>query len=396
MAFISVITTGSTDTLNAVMTSMFGSAKQGFEISIGLTGVLSLWLGIMKIGEKGGAISFISRITAPFFCKIFPEVPKNHPALGSMFMNFSANFLGIDNAATPLGLKATKELQELNPKKDTASNAMIMFLVLNTAGLTLIPMMVITYQAQFGAKNPTDIFIPTLLATTIGFLGGFFAVAIRQRKTIKLFQPIIIFTLIGLITLIGLTVWAFSSMNPENVQFYSLLITCTLIFGIILSFLLSGIIKKINLYDAFIEGAKEGFKVAIGIVPFLIAILVAVGMFRASGAMDYLFLGFEKFFTFLGINTDFVGALPTALMKPLSGSGARGLLLETMQNYGADSFVSKVACVIQGSTDTTFYILAVYFGSVGITKTRYALTCGLIADFIGIVAAILLSYLFFH
>jgi spore maturation protein SpmA len=394
VAFATTFVSGNGEVLDAVMNSMFASAKQGFEISLGLTGVLALWLGIMKIGEKGGAISFISRITAPFFCKIFPEVPKNHPALGSMFMNFAANFLGLDNAATPLGLKAVKELQELNPKKDTASNAMVMFLVLNTAGLTLIPTTLITYQVQFGAKNPTDIFLPVLLATTTGFLAGLIAVSIAQK--INLFQKTIVLTLGSLIAILGLLIWAFSSMDAESVRFYSILITNVLIFGIILSFLFAGIRKRINLYDAFIEGAKDGFKVAIGIIPFLIAILVSVGMFRASGAMDYMLFGLENFFAFVGINTDFVAAIPTALMKPLSGSGARGLMLDAMQTYGVDSFVSKVACTIQGSTDTTFYILALYFGSAGITKTRNALACGLIADFVGIVAAILLAYMFFH
>ncbi|MDR0810752.1 MAG: hypothetical protein LBN23_00520 [Paludibacter sp.] len=394
VALIITFVTGDGATLNAVMLSMFDSAKTGFEISIGLTGVLALWLGIMKIGEKGGAISFISRVTAPFFCKIFPEVPKNHPALGSMFMNFAANMLGIDNAATPLGLKAIKELQELNPKKDTASNAMVMFLVLNTSGLTLIPITVMTYQAQFGAANPTDVFVPILLATTISTLVGLISVAIAQK--INLFQRTIILTLGTVIALLGLMIWSFSSMNAEQVKFWSMLMTNILILGIICSFLVGGLRKKINIYDAFVEGAKDGFKVAIGIIPFLIAILVAIGMFRASGAMDFLLVGIEKSLAFCGINTDFVGALPTAMMKPLSGSGARGLMLDAMNTYGVDSFVSKVSCIIQGSTDTTFYILALYFGSVGITKTRNALPLGLLADLASIVAAILIGYLFFH
>jgi spore maturation protein SpmA len=394
VAFVTTFVSGNGEVLDAVMSSMFVSAKQGFEISLGLTGVLALWLGIMKIGERGGATGFISRITAPFFCKIFPEIPKNHPALGSMFMNFAVNFLGIDNAATPLGLKATKELQELNTEKSRPSKAMMMFLVLNTAGITLIPMTVITYQAQFGAKNPTDIFIPTLLATTIGFLSALIIVAICEK--INILHKNVIITLIVLIVVLSSLIWAFSSMNSKQMQFYSMLITNTLIFGIIILFIFAGIRKKINLYDAFIEGAKDGFKVAVGIIPFLIAILVSVGMFRASGAMDYLLFGLEKFFASVGINTDFVGAIPTALMKPLSGSGARGLMFDAMQTYGVDSFVSKVACTIQGSTDTTFYILALYFGSVGITKTGKALLYGLFADLVGIVAAISLAYVFFH
>ena len=394
VALIQTFVFGDTAVLTAVMDSMFGSAKTGFEISIGLTGVLALWLGILKIGENGGAIKFMSRLVAPFFCKIFPEVPKDHPAMGTIFMNISANMLGLDNAATPLGLKAMNELQELNPKKDTASNAMIMFLVLNTSGLTIIPITVMTYRAQFGAVNPSDVFLPILMATFFSSLVGFLAVAFAQK--INIFQKNIILTLSVLTGFIVGLIALFATMDRESIQLYSSIVTNIILLGIVCAFVIMGLVKKVNVYDSFVEGAKEGFKVAVGIIPYLIAILVAIGMFRASGAMDWLLWGIEKTVAFVGLNTDFVGALPTALMKPLSGSGARGMMLDTMKTYGADAFVSKVSCIVQGSTDTTFYILALYFGSVGITKTRNALTCGLIADFAGISAAILIGYLFFH
>lgn len=393
VSLVVAITTGNPDSLNAVMEAMFANAKTGFEISIGLTGVLTLWLGIMKVGERGGAIDFLARITSPFFCKIFPDVPKGHPALGSMFMNFSANMLGLDNAATPLGLKAIKELQELNPKKDTASNPMIMFLVLNTAGLTLIPVTVITYQTQFGAASPTDIFLPILIVSTFSTLFGLVATAISQR--INIFQRVILLTILGIIGVISLIIWLFSTMTPEQVGFYSKIVSNTILLGIICAFIIAAMRRKVNVYDAFIEGAKDGFKVAIGIIPFLIAILVAIGMFRASGAMDFLLLGIAKGFEFIGLPTDFVPALPTAIMKSLSGSGARGMMLEAMNTYGADSFVSKVCCILQGSSDTTFYILALYFGSVGITKTRNALPLGLLADLVAVIGAIVLGYIFF-
>jgi spore maturation protein SpmA len=348
----------------------------------------------MKIGEKGGVIQFLAKITSPFFCKIFPEVPKNHPALGSMFMNFSANMLGIDNAAAPLGLKAIQELQTLNPKKDTASNAMIMFLVLNTAGLTLIPITVMTYQAQFGAANPTDILLPTMIASAFSTIFILVCVAVSQK--INLFQRTIILTLGTIIALLGVMVCGFSSMSPEQIGIYSRIFANTRLLGIVCSFIIAGIVKKINVYDAFIEGAKEGFSVAIRIIPYLIAILVAIGMFRASGAMDFLLLGVGKFFALLGVNTDFVPALPTAIMKSLSGTGSRGLMVEAMNNYCVESFVSKICCILQGSSDTTFYILALYFGSVGIKKTRNALAFGLLADLVAVVTAIFLAYLLFH
>lgn len=394
VALIQTFVFGDTAVLTAVMDSMFGSAKTGFEISIGLTGVLALWLGILKIGENGGAIKFMSRLVAPFFCKIFPEVPKDHPAMGTIFMNISANMLGLDNAATPLGLKAMNELQDLNPKKDTASNAMIMFLVLNTSGLTIIPITVMTYRAQFGAVNPSDVFLPILMATFFSSLVGFLAVAFAQK--INIFQKNIILTLSVLTGFIVGLIALFATMDRESIQLYSSIVTNIILLGIVCAFVIMGLVKKVNVYDSFVEGAKEGFKVAVGIIPYLIAILVAIGMFRASGAMDWMLWGIEKTVAFVGLNTDFVGALPTALMKPLSGSGARGMMLDTMNAYGADAFVSKLSCIVQGSTDTTFYILALYFGSVGITKTRNALTCGLIADFAGISAAILIGYLFFH
>ncbi|HPH72442.1 MAG: Spore maturation protein B [Bacteroidetes bacterium ADurb.Bin057] len=394
VAMVAAFVTGSADPLTSVMNATFDSAKTGFEISLGLTGVLSLWLGIMKIGEKGGVVNAMSRLVAPFFCKIFPEVPKNHPAMGSMFMNMSANMLGLDNAATPLGLKAMHELQELNPKKDTATNPMIMFLVLNTSGLVIVPISIMVYRAQLGAANPSDVFLPILLATYFATLAGLIAVSVAQK--INLFQKTILLTLLGLTLLIVGVIVLFSQLSKEEIQFYSAFVANFLLLSIIALFLISGIRKKINVYEAFIEGAKEGFKVAVGIIPYLVAILVGIGMFRASGAMDFVVVGIEKVFAWAGFNTDFVGALPTALMKPLSGSGSRGMMIDAMKMYGADSFVGRLSCLVQGSTDTTFYILAVYFGSVGISKMRHAVVCGLIADFVGAFAAICIGYLFFH
>lgn len=394
VAMVAAFVTGSADPLTAVMNATFNSAKTGFEISLGLTGVLSLWLGIMKIGEKGGVVNAMSRLVAPFFCKIFPEVPKNHPAMGSMFMNMSANMLGLDNAATPLGLKAMHELQELNPKKDTATNPMIMFLVLNTSGLVIVPISIMVYRAQLGAANPSDVFLPILLATYFATLAGLIAVSVAQK--INLFQKTILLTLLGLTLLIVGVIVLFSQLSKEEIQFYSAFVANFLLLSIIALFLISGIRKKINVYEAFIEGAKEGFKVAVGIIPYLVAILVGIGMFRASGAMDFVVVGIEKVFAWAGFNTDFVGALPTALMKPLSGSGSRGMMIDAMKMYGANSFVGRLSCLVQGSTDTTFYILAVYFGSVGISKMRHAVVCGLIADFVGAFAAICIGYLFFH
>lgn len=394
VAIVQLLFFGNTQIFSDIMTAAFGSAKSGFEVSLGLTGALSLWLGVMKIGEKGGVLERLSRVVAPFFVKIFPEIPKGHPVLASMFMNLSATMLGLDNAATPMGLKAMREMQELNPEKDRASNSMILFLVLNTAGLTLIPISVMVYRAQLGAVNPADVFIPILLATFFAFIAGLISVAIVQK--INLFNRVVVGTLGGLSALIGGIIYFLSGLPKEEIAQYSSLAANFILFSIIISFITMALIKKVNVYDSFIEGAKEGFQVAIGIIPYLIAILVAIGMFRASGALDFMIDGIRWTVALTGINTEFVDALPTALMKPLSGSGARGMMIEAMKLHGADSFVGRLSSIIQGSTDTTFYIIAVYFGSVGIKNTRYAIPCGLFADAVGITAAILLGYLFFH
>lgn len=394
IACIQCFVFGKTDIFMEVMQAAFGSAKTGFEISIGLTGMLSLWLGILKIGDRGGAINILSRMVAPFFSKIFPEIPKGHPAMGSIFMNLSANMLGLDNAATPLGLKAMKELQEINPNKEQASNPMIMFLVLNTAGLMLVPISILTFRQQLGAANPADVFLPILIATFCAALTGLITVAIIQK--INLFNRTILLTLGGMISLIGGLIYSLSRLPKEDISKYSNFAAYFILFCIIVSFIGMALRNKTNVYEAFIDGAKEGFQVAIGIVPYLIGILVAIAMFRTSGAMDYLIEGVKYAVSLTGINTDFVDALPTALMKPLSGSGARGMMVDAMKVHGADSFVGRLSCIIQGSADTTFFILAVYFGSVNIKNTRYALACGLLADLAGITAAILLGYLFFH
>ena len=394
VACFQLIFNGNTQIFTDIIQGAFGSAKTGFEISLGLTGVLSLWLGIMKVGEKGGVIQIFARIVAPFFTKILPDIPKDHPALGSIFMNVSANMLGLDNAATPMGLKAMKELQEINPDKETASNPMIMFLVLNTAGLCLIPISIMVYRAQLGAANPADVFLPIMIATFIAALTGLISVAVYQK--INLLDKTILGTITGLIIFIAAVIFLLSQLSKDQIAQYSSLTANFLLFGIIVSFIAMAVYKKVNVYESFIEGAKEGFHVAVGIIPYLIAILVAIGIFRASGAMTMLTDGITWLVGLTGMNTDFVGALPTALMKPLSGSGARGMMVDAMTLNGADSFVGRLSCIIQGSTDTTFYILAVYFGSVGIKNTRYALACGLFADFVGIVSAILLGYLFFH
>ncbi|QHL86158.1 hypothetical protein GU926_01320 [Nibribacter ruber] len=376
-----------------LVTSMFDNAKTGFEISLGLTAVMTLFLGLMKVGERGGIIAIFAKLVGPFFNRLFPEIPKNHPVFGSILMNFSANMLGLDNAATPLGLKAMKEMQELNPEKETASNAQIMFLVLNASGLTIIPISIMVFRAQMGAADPSDIFIPILLATFFSTITGLVVVALYQR--INLFDKVILGYLGTMVLLVGGLIYYFSTISQERIGVISSVASNVILFSIFVSFVALALIRKVNVYDAFIEGAKEGFSVAISIIPFLIAILVAVGVFRASGALDYLVNGIGFLFSLTGMNTDFVPALPVAFMKPLSGSGARGLMVEAMQTYGADSFVARVASTIQGSTETTFYILAVYFGSVGIKKTRYALVCGLLADLAGVIAAIALAYLFF-
>ncbi len=385
---------GQTDIFSEILNSTFTSAKSGFEISLGLTGVLALWMGIMKIGEQGGVINQFSRVVSPFFTRIFPELPKGHPAFGSMLMNISATMLGIDNAATPLGLQAMKELQESNPDKTKASNSMIMFLVLVTSGLTLVPVSIMTYRAQLGAANPADVFLPILLATYFAAMAGLISVAIAQK--INLLDKVVLGTLGGITAFVGLIIWGALSLPQETVSKWSAILAAVLLLAVIVWFVVAGMVRKINVYDAFIEGAKDGFKVAVGIIPYLIAILVAVGMFRASGAMNLLVSGMAWLFALCGLNTDFVPALPTALMRPLSGSGARGLMVDAMMQYGADSFVGRLVSIVQGSTDTTFYILAVYFGSVKIKDTRYAVVCGLIADFCGILAAIVLGYIFFH
>ena len=403
---------GNTGVFADIVGSTFENAKTAFEISIGLTGVLSLWMGIMKIGEKGGMVNLLSKALSPLFTRLFPNIPKGHPATGHIFMNIAANMLGLDNAATPLGLKAMESMQELNEQQnaafakkkglseaqlaklnETASNPMIMFLVLNTSGLTIIPVSIMVYRAQLGAAQPTDVFVPILLATFVATLAGIIIVSLYQR--INLFHPILLGILGGMCFLVAAMIWGFSQMEKETMDLVSTLIANIILFGIMLLFIITGMVKKVNVYEAFIEGAKDGFTTAIRVIPYLVAILVAIGVFRASGGMDILIGGINWLVELCGGNTDFVSALPTALMKPLSGSGARGMMVDTMTTYGADSFAGRLACIFQGSTDTTFYILAVYFGSVGIRHTRHAVTCGLLADLAGILAAIAIAYFFF-
>ncbi|MEG1617074.1 MAG: nucleoside recognition domain-containing protein [Bacteroidales bacterium] len=393
LALFATLFTGNMTVWSEIINATFGAAKTAFEISLGLTGVLSLWLGLMKVGEKGGVIGFFSRIVSPLFTRLFPGIPKGHPALGSIFMNLSANMLGLDNAATPLGLKAMQEMQSLNKEKDTATNPMIMFLVLNTSGLTLVPIGVMVYRSQLGAANPSDVFLPILIATFFSTMAGLLMCAVKQK--INLFNKVIIGSLGTLTAIIVAIIWVFSRMNQEEVSLYSTFFSNALLFTIIAGFIFAGLRKRINVFDTFIEGAKEGFKTAVMIIPYLVAMLVGIAVFRASGAMDYLTDGLGWLFDRVGIPSDFIGALPTALMKPLSGSGARGMMVDAINTYGVDSFVARVASTIQGATDTTFYILAVYFGSVSITKTRYAAGVGLFADLVGIIAAILVAYLFF-
>lgn len=393
IATIRLVFMGDTEVFPAIINSTFDMSKTAFEISLGLTGVLSLWLGIMKIGEKGGVVNALARVLSPVFTKLFPDIPKGHPVTGSIFMNIAANMLGLDNAATPLGLRAMEQLQELNPKKDTATNPMIMFLVLNTSGLTLIPVSIMVYRAQMGAAQPTDIFVPLLLATFFSTLAGIVVTSIYQR--INLVNRTMLLTLGGMSAAIAAMIWGFSQMDKMQMNVVSTSVANILLMLIIVVFILAGMRKKVNVYDAFIEGAKEGFATAVRIIPYLVAILVGIGVFRASGAMDMLIDGIKWMVASLGGNTDFVGALPTALMKPLSGSGARGMMVDAMTTYGADSFVGRLSCVFQGSTDTTFYILAVYFGSVGVRYTRHAVACGLLSDLAGVIAAIAICYMFF-
>ncbi|MBR8537070.1 spore maturation protein [Carboxylicivirga sediminis] len=393
VGLVRLIFFGDMEVFPEMMNATFDSAKTGFEISLGLTGALTLWMGLMRIGEKGGMINVMSRLIGPFFSRLFPELPKNHPAYGSMMMNIAANMLGLDNAATPVGLKAMQELQSTNKSKDTASNAQIMFLVLNTSGLTIIPISVMAIRATEGASNPSDIFLPILLATFFSTIVGIIAVSIVQR--INLLDKVILAYLGGFTALIGGFIYYLNTLSKEEVNTVSLLGANLLLFLVIVTFILMALRKKVNVYDAFIDGAKDGFKIAVKIIPFLVAILVAVAVFRTSGTMDFLLDGFRLAADLIGVDARFVDALPTAFMKPLSGGAARGMMVEAIHTHGVDSFAGRMASTIQGSTDTTFYVLAVYFGSVGIKKTRHALSCGLIADFAGIVASILLAYLFF-
>ena len=408
IGLVKLIFMGDTEVFPAMMNSTFDTSKTAFEISLGLTGVLALWLGIMKVGEKGGVVNFIARLLSPIFTKLFPDIPKGHPVTGSIFMNIAANMLGLDNAATPLGLKAMEQMQELNNKnvdsmkqdketttrlKSTATNPMIMFLVLNTSGLTLIPVSIMVYRAQMGAAQPSDIFIPILLATFFSTLAGIIVTSLYQR--INLINKTILLTLGGACLAVAAIIWGFTQMDKEMMNTVSTSVANILLMTIIVGFILAGVRKKVNVYDAFIEGAKDGFTTAVRIIPYLVAILVGIGVFRASGAMDALIGGIKWCVEICGINADFVGALPTALMKPLSGSGARGMMVDAMTTYGADSFVGRLSCIFQGSTDTTFYILAVYFGSVGIRYTRHAVACGLLADLAGILSGIAICYMFF-
>ena len=393
IALVRLLFFGDSEVFPEMINSTFSSSKTAFEISLGLTGVLSLWLGIMRIGERGGVIGALSKLLSPVFTKLFPEIPKGHPVTGSIFMNIAANMLGLDNAATPLGLKAMEQMQTINDKKDTASNPMIMFLVLNTSGLTIIPVSILVYRAQMGAAQPTDVFVPILLATFFSTLTGILVTSLYQR--INLLNRTMILTLGGMCLFVTSVIWGFSQLDKEQVNVVSTSVANILLMTIIISFILAGVKKRVNVYDAFIEGAKDGFTTAVRIIPYLVAILVGIGVFRASGAMDMLIDGIKWIVLSVGGDADFVGALPTALMKPLSGSGARGMMVDAMTTYGADSFVGRLRCIFQGSTDTTFYILAVYFGSVGIRYTRHAVACGLLADLAGIIAAICICYMFF-
>lgn len=393
VGLVRLVFLGDTDVFPAMIDSTFSSSKTAFEISLGLTGVLSLWLGIMKIGERGGVVNLLARLLSPVFTRLFPDIPKGHPVTGSIFMNIAANMLNLDNAATPLGLKAMEQMQELNTKKDTATNPMIMFLVLNTSGLTLIPVSIMVYRAQLGAAQPTDVFVPLLLTTFFSTLTGIIVTSIYQR--INLVNRTMLITLGSLCTMVAAIIWLFSRMDGETMNTVSTSVANVLLMTIITGFIVAGVRRRVNVYDAFIDGAKEGFGTAVRIIPYLVAILVAVGVFRASGAMDMLIDAIRSTVEMCGGDSSFVGALPTALMKPLSGSGARGMMVDAMTTYGADSFVGRLSCIFQGSTDTTFYILAVYFGSIGVRHTRHAVVCGLLADLAGVIAAIAIAYMFF-
>ncbi len=388
-----LIFAGNTQIFNDLVTAVFTNAKTGFEVSLGLTGALTLWMGLLKVGEKGGVIRILGKAIGPLFEKLFPSLPKGHPAYGSIMLNLAANMLGLDNAATPLGLKAMKELQEENPEKERASNAQIMFFVLNAAGLTIIPVSVIVYRMQLGAANPADIFIPIMISTFCALLTGLISVAIIQK--INLLDKVVLAYLGGLTAIVAGIIIYFSHLPKDQISSVSTFAANFTLISIIVLFIVLALVKKVNVYDAFIEGAKDGFTIAIKIIPFLVAILVAIGIFRASGAMNFIIAGVTHFFAWLGLDTRFTGALPVAFMKPLSGSGARGLMIDAMKSNGPDSFIGRLSCTMQGTTDTTFYIIAVYFGSVGIKNTRYAIGCGLLADLVGFIAAILMAYLFF-
>lgn len=394
VGLVKLIFLGDTQVFPDMMGSTFEMAKLGFEISLGLTGVMTLWLGLMKVGEKGGVIRIMAKVVGPLFRKLFPDIPRDHPATGSILMNIAANMLGLDNAATPLGLKAMEQLQKINPKKDTASNPMIMFLVLNTSGLTLIPISIMVYRAQLGAEDPSDIFLPILLATFFSTMAGILSVSFFQK--LNLLNRVVMGYLGGFTLLVATIIWYFSIIPKEQIEVISTVASNVILFVIIISFIGLAVYRKVNVYESFIDGAKDGFKIAVKIIPYLVAILVAIGVFRTSGAMEFLVNGIAWLVAAAGLNSDFVPALPTAFMKPLSGAGARGMMVDAMNTFGPDSFVGRLASAFQGSTDTTFYVLAVYFGSVGIKKTRYAVTCGLIADFAGIIAAIFIAYLFFY
>ena len=393
VALVKLVFMGDTSVFPAMMTSTFESSKTAFEVSLGLTGMLALWLGVMKVGERGGIVRVLARVLSPVFTRLFPDIPKGHPATGSIFMNVASNMLGLDNAATPLGLKAMEQLQQLNAKKDTATNPMIMFLVLNTSGLTLIPISIMMYRAQLGAVRPTDIFIPILLATFFSTVAGVVVTSLYQR--INLLNRVMLGTLGGMAVAVATIIWGLGRLSADTIDSVSTGVSAFLLMTIITVFILTGVRRRINVYDTFIEGAKDGFSTAVRIIPYLVAFLVAIGVFRASGAMDMLIAGLGRFVGWLGIDAEFVKALPTALMKPLSGSGARGMMIDAMNTYGADSFIGRLSCIFQGSTDTTFYILAVYFGSIGVRYTRHAVVCGLLADLAGVVAAIAIAYLFF-
>ena len=387
---------GDVEVFKRVIDGTFTAAKVAvMDIALPLAGIMTLWLGILRIGEKAGAIKLLARIISPFFSRIFPEVPKDHPATGHMLMNFSANFLGLDNAATPFGLRAMESLQTLNPSKDEASNAQIMFLVLHTSGLTLIPLSIMAQRAVLGAKDASDIFIPTLIATYVATVVAMVAVAVKQR--INLFNTVILGWLGGITTFIIAVIWYLNNyLTKPEIEVFSKVVSNLILFSIIVGFIIAALRKRVDVYDAFIEGAKGGIETSLKIIPYLVGMLVAISVLRNSGILGFVVSGFTWFFTQLGVNTDFTPALPTALMKPISGSGSRAMMIDAMQTYGVDSFVGRLACIFQGSADTTFYIVALYFGSVGIKKTRYAITYGLLADFAGVVAAIFVAYLFFH